>query len=73
MNYLSSILVICTLVTCLFYPVRADVVKPALIEISAYTTEVVEVEIRASVEALLTGINGRYRNTQEAPDRKSVV
>ncbi len=42
--------------------------KPALIEISAYTTEVVEVEIRASVEALLTGINGRYRNTQEAPN-----
>lgn len=68
MNYLSSILVICTLVTSLFYPVRADVVKPALIEISAYTTEVVEVEIRASVEALLTGINGRYRNTQEAPN-----
>ena len=68
MNYLSSILVICTLVTSLFYPVRADVVKPALIEISAYTTEVVEVEIRASVEALLTGINGRFRNTQEAPN-----
>lgn len=68
MNYLSSTLVICTLVTSLFYPARADVVKPALIEISAYTTEVVEVEIRASVEALLTGINGRYRNTQEAPN-----
>lgn len=68
MNYLSSILVICSLVTSLFYPVRADVVKPALIEISAYTTEVVEVEIRASVEALLTGINGRYRNTKEAPN-----
>lgn len=42
--------------------------KPALIEISAYTTEVVEIEIRASVEALLTGINGRYRNTTEAPN-----
>jgi len=68
LNYLSSILVICTLVTSLFYPVRADVVKPALIEISAYTTEVVEVEIRASVEALLTGINGQYRNTKEAPN-----
>jgi len=43
-------------------------VKPALIEISAYTTEVVEIEVRASVEALLTGINGRFRNTTEAPN-----
>ena len=68
LNYISSLIVICTLVTSLFYPVRADVVKPALIEISVYTTEVVEVEIRTSVEALLTGINGRYRNTKEAPN-----
>ncbi len=48
-------------------PVAADVVRPALIEISLYTTGKVEVEVRASVEALLTGINGRYRNTQDAP------
>jgi len=65
---IPGIFVICTLVTSLFYPVRADVVKPALIEISANTTEVVEIEIRASLEALLTGINGQYRNTQEAPN-----
>lgn len=46
----------------------ADVVKPALIEISAYTNGTVEVEIRASIEALLTGINAQYKNTQDAPN-----
>ena len=68
MRALPSIFIICTLVCSLFYPVRADVVKPALIEITTNTTEVVDVEIRASLEALLTGINGRYRNTTEAPN-----
>lgn len=47
--------------------VLADVVKPALIEISAYTDGKVEIEIRASIEALLTGINAQYKNTQDAP------
>jgi len=45
----------------------ADVVKPALVEISTYTTGRVNVEIRASIEALLTGINAQYKNTQDAP------
>lgn len=45
----------------------ADVVKPALIEISAYTDGRVVVDIRASLEALLSGINSRYKNTQDAP------
>ncbi len=49
-------------------PVLADVVKPALVEISVSTDERVEIEIRTSLEALLTGINGRYRNTQDAPN-----
>ena len=49
-------------------PARADVVRPALIEISLFTSGAVEIEIRASVEALLTGINGRYTNTVEAPN-----
>ncbi|MDJ0881923.1 MAG: HupE/UreJ family protein [Gammaproteobacteria bacterium] len=49
-------------------PLAADVVRPALIEISVYTSGQISIEIRASVEALLTGINGRYRNTQEAPN-----
>ena len=45
----------------------ADVVKPALVEISANTNGSVEVEVRASIEALLTGINAQYKNTQDAP------
>ena len=47
---------------------RADVVKPALIEISVHTSGKVHVDLRASIEALLTGINARYRNTQDAPN-----
>lgn len=46
----------------------ADVIKPALIEISANTEGHVDIEIRASIEALLTGINGKYKNTKEAPN-----
>ena len=46
----------------------ADVVKPALVEISVYREGRVEVALRVSIEALLTGINGRYRNTQDAPN-----
>jgi hydrogenase/urease accessory protein HupE len=45
----------------------ADVVKPALVEISANTNGSVKVEVRASIEALLTGINAQYKNTQDAP------
>ncbi len=51
-------------------PIHADVVKPALIEISAHTDGKVNIEIRASIEALLTGINSRYKNTKEAPTAK---
>ena len=50
---------------------RADVVKPALIEISIDARGTYRVEIRASIEALLTGINSRYRNTREAPNAKA--
>jgi len=45
----------------------ADIVKPALIEISVFTDGRFRTEIRASIEALLTGINARYKNTTEAP------
>ncbi len=48
--------------------VHADVVKPALIEITVNKQGNVNIEIRASIEALLTGINGRYKNTQDAPN-----
>ena len=46
---------------------KADVVKPALVEISASTRGEVSIEVRASIEALLTGINAQYKNTQDAP------
>ena len=46
----------------------ADVVKPALVEISVNTNGTYRVEIRASIEALLTGINARYKNTRDAPN-----
>jgi len=48
-------------------PVLSDVVRPALIEISAFTTGKVSIELRVSVEALMTGINGKYTNTKQAP------
>ena len=47
--------------------VLADVVKPALVEISVYTSGKYKVEVRASVEALLTGINAKYKDTTQAP------
>lgn len=49
-------------------PVLSDVVKPALIEITANTSGNVVIEIRASIEALLTGINAKYKDTTEAPN-----
>ena len=49
-------------------PVAADIVKPALVEISVNTNGTYQVEVRASIEALLTGIDARYKNTREAPN-----
>jgi hydrogenase/urease accessory protein HupE len=46
----------------------ADVVKPALVEISVYRDGHFQVELRASIEAMLTGINARFKNTQDAPN-----
>jgi hydrogenase/urease accessory protein HupE len=48
-------------------PCPADVVKPALVEISVFTEGHYRVEIRASIEALLTGINSQYKDTTQAP------
>ncbi len=60
---------ILTLLLTLFSnPALADVVKPALIEINVESTGEINIEIRASIEALLTGINGQYKNTKEAPN-----
>ncbi len=46
----------------------ADVVKPALVEINVDNERAVRIEVRASIEALLTGINAQYKNTQDAPN-----
>lgn len=46
----------------------ADVVKPALVEISVYTEGRYRVELRASIEAILSGINSEYKNTQDSPN-----
>jgi hydrogenase/urease accessory protein HupE len=46
---------------------HADLVKPALIEIVVEKSGQITVEARVSIEALLTGINARYKNTQDAP------
>ncbi len=48
--------------------VLADVVKPALVEINVNNERIILVEVRASIEALLTGINAKYKNTQDAPN-----
>lgn len=58
------------LLLCFFLSIpsaMSDVVKPALIEINTHSNGTVNIEIRASVEALLTGINARYKNTKDAP------
>jgi len=51
----------------LFSNALADVVKPALIEINVNEKGDIAIEVRASIEALLTGINGRYKNTKDSP------
>ena len=45
----------------------ADVVKPALVEISIYPDKKVEVVIDLSLEAAMTGIGTQYKNTTDAP------
>ena len=59
-------LFLCLYFVCLA-PAISDVVKPALIEITTHSDGRVIVEIRASIEALLTGINAQYKNTKDAP------
>ena len=52
---------------CLAAPVFADIVKPALVEISVFSEGRFRIEVRASIEALLTGINSQYKDTTQAP------
>lgn len=60
-------LALAVLLLCLLPSTFADIVKPALIEISVFKEGHYRIEIRASIEALLTGINAQYQNTTEAP------
>ena len=45
----------------------ADIVKPALVEISVFAEGRYRVEVRASIEAMMTGINSQYKTTQSSP------
>ncbi len=47
--------------------VSADIVKPTLVDISVDQTGKIDIEIRTSIEALLSGINSQYKNTKDAP------
>ena len=69
-NYLFCYLLVFLLVFS-FQSSSADVVKPALIEISVKTDGTFSIELRASIEALLTGINARYKNTKESPNAEA--
>lgn len=56
------------LVFLLSYFVQADVVKPALVEISLLANNRVEVVIDLSLEAVMSGIGTQYKNTKDAPN-----
>ncbi len=47
---------------------NADVVKPALVEISIFQDKTLQVEIDLSLEAAMTGIGTQYKNTTDAPN-----
>jgi len=64
--------VLISLVSIVYSPsIRADVVKPALIEISTYKEGKFSIELRVSIEAMMTGIDGSYKNTQDAPNAEA--
>jgi hydrogenase/urease accessory protein HupE len=50
---------------------QADVVKPTMIDISVYADGRAALEMHVSIEALLTGINNRFRNTKDAPQAEA--
>ena len=65
---MKSLLILILLSVLPYNTAFADVVKPALVEINVSSERVITIEIRASIEALLTGINASYKNTQDAPN-----
>ena len=67
--YIGQLL--CCLLLSASLPLAADVVRPALVEISVDAKGSYRVEVRASIEALLTGINASYKNTQDSPNAQA--
>ena len=57
-----------TLLLLISTPLKADVVKPALIEISFFEDKKVEVVIDLSLEAVMTGIGTQFKNTTDSPN-----
>ncbi len=47
--------------------IQADVVKPALVEVSIFSNKTAKIEIDLSLEAVMTGIGTQYKNTTDAP------
>lgn len=64
----NAILAYALLAACVANYSIADIVKPALVEISVFAEGRYRVELRASIEAIMTGINSKYKNTQESPN-----
>ena len=57
-------LLFCVLTSSIF----ADTVKPALVEITVTKKGEVKIEVRTSIEAILSDINARYKNTKDSPN-----
>lgn len=60
----------CLFLSGLFYPklAPADVVKPALVEISIFADNTISVVIDLSLEAAMTNIGTQYKNTKNSPN-----
>ena len=67
MSFIHKIFLVLFIYSLSLNSALSDVVKPALVEINVHTNGKVNIEIRASIEALLTGINAQYKNTKDAP------
>ncbi|MCB1818832.1 MAG: HupE/UreJ family protein [Gammaproteobacteria bacterium] len=65
--FIPSRILLVLILACFAPACLGDVVKPALVEISVFTEGRFRIEIRASIEALLTGINSQYKDTRQAP------
>ncbi len=52
----------------LFNSAQADVVKPALVEVSIFADKTIEVQIDLSIEAAMSGIGTQYKKTTDAPN-----